>query len=124
MNMEVYKEFVFDAAHRLPNVPKGHKCGEIHGHTFKVIIYVEGKVDPDTGWVIDFAEIKCAFQPFLQQLDHTLINNIEGLQNPTSENLAKWIWTKTKPALPGLSRIIVQENPTCGAIYYGDEDEP
>lgn len=121
--MEVYKEFVFDSAHKLPNVPKGHKCGEIHGHTFKVIIYVKGKVDPVTGWVIDFADIKKAFKPFLECLDHKFLNNIEGLENPTSENLAKWVWNKMKPALPGLNKIVVQENSSSGAVYDGEEED-
>lgn len=119
--MEIYKEFVFDSAHRLPQVPQGHKCGEVHGHTFMISIFVKGKVNPNTGWVADFADIKNAFQPYLEMLDHKYLNDIEGLENPTSENLAKWIWEKMCPVLPGLNKIIVQENASSGAIYVGED---
>lgn len=117
--MEIYKEFSFEAAHRLPNVPEGHKCGRLHGHTFYVRVYVTGEVDPHSGWVMDFAEIKAVFSPIYDQLDHYYLNDIEGLENPTSENLAKWIWDKLKPELPCLSQIEVRETCTSGCIYKG-----
>lgn len=117
--MEIYKEFSFEAAHLLPNVPAGHKCGRLHGHSFYVTIYVDGLVDPHTGWVIDFSEIKVFFKPVFDQLDHYYLNDIPGLENPTSENLAVWIWEKLKPALPILSKIEVKETCTSGCIYSG-----
>ncbi|GAB4336399.1 MAG: 6-carboxytetrahydropterin synthase QueD [Calditrichia bacterium] len=120
--MEIFKEFSLDAAHALPNVPEGHKCKRLHGHTFKITIFVEGKVDPQTGWVIDFADIKAAFKPLYKMLDHHYLNDIEGLENPTSENLAKWIWKRLKPELPGLSKIMINETPTSGCIYRGEEE--
>lgn len=119
--MEIYKVFKFDAAHQLPCVPEGHKCAKLHGHSFRVEIHVRGDVDPKTGWVMDFAAISAAFEPILEQLDHKNLNNIDGLQNPTSENLCRWIWLGLKPLLPQLSRIIVQESPESGCIYRGDE---
>lgn len=118
--MQIYKEFSFDAAHFLPNVPEGHKCGRLHGHTFYVRIYIEGPVGKDTGWVMDFADLKQAFKPIYQQLDHYYLNDIEGLDNPTSENLAKWIWQRLKPQLSLLSMIEVRETCTSGCLYRGE----
>ncbi len=118
--MEIYKEFSFEAAHRLPNVPEGHKCARLHGHTFYVRITVEGEVDPQQGWVMDFGDIKARFQPLYQQLDHYYLNDIPGLDNPTSEVLARWIWQRLKPALPQLSSIEVRETCTSGCIFRGE----
>lgn len=118
--MEIYKEFVFEAAHRLPAVPVGHKCGRLHGHSFKVRIVVAGEPDPVTGWVIDFAAIKAHFAPFYALLDHSYLNEIPGLENPTSEQLAIWIWQRLKPLLPALCRIELQETCTSGCIYAGE----
>jgi 6-pyruvoyltetrahydropterin/6-carboxytetrahydropterin synthase len=120
--MEIFKEFDFEAAHRLPNVPPGHKCGRLHGHSFRVAIYVSGEVDPRTGWVIDFAEIKAAFKPLLERLDHYYLNEIDGLENPTSENLALWIWRHLRPRLPLLCRVIVKETCTSGCTYEGEHE--
>ncbi len=119
--MEIYKVFKFDAAHYLPNVPAGHKCARLHGHSFRVEIHMRGFTSPRTVWVMDFSEISAAFQPILEQLDHKNLNSIEGLENPTSENLCHWIWWKLQPALPQLCRIVVQESPESGCIYEGKE---
>lgn len=121
--MEIFKEFIFEAAHRLPRVPPGHKCSRLHGHSWRGAIYVRGPVDPATGWIMDFAEIKQKFQPIYDVLDHHYLNDVEGLENPTSEMVARWIWRRLKPALPALSKVIVHETCTSGAIYQG-EDEP
>ncbi len=118
--MEIYKEFSIEAAHRLPHVPEGHKCSRLHGHSFQVSIHVSGAVDAQSGWVMDFADIKAAFKPVWERLDHHYLNDIAGLENPTSENLARWIWRELKPALPLLSKIIVKETCTSGCVYYGD----
>ena len=118
--MEIFKEFTFEAAHFLPNVPEGHKCGRLHGHSFKVAIYLEGPVDPHTGWLRDFADIKAIFKPIYERLDHYYLNDIQGLENPTSENLAIWIWRELKPQLPELSRGRVHETCTSGCEYRGD----
>lgn len=120
--MEIFKEFTFEAAHRLPNVAEGHKCARLHGHSFRVEIYVTGMPDPHTGWVMDFGDIKAAFKPLHDQLDHYYLNEIEGLENPTSENLARWIWIRLKPELPGLSQIVVRETCTSGCVYRGELD--
>ncbi|MBF0247831.1 MAG: 6-carboxytetrahydropterin synthase QueD [Alphaproteobacteria bacterium] len=119
--MDIYKIFTFEAAHRLPNVPEGHKCARLHGHSFEVTLTVSGPVDDHLGWVVDFADVKGAFKPYLNQLDHYYLNDIEGLENPTSENIARWIWTKVKPGLPGLSQVAVKETCTAGCVYRGED---
>jgi len=118
--MEIWKEFTFEAAHRLPRVPEGHKCARLHGHSFRVAVHVEGPVGEDSGWVIDFADIKQAFKPIHEALDHRYLNDIDGLENPTSEVLARWIWARLQPALPGLARIVVRETCTSGCEYRGE----
>jgi len=122
--MEIYKEFTFEAAHRLPNVPAGHKCGRLHGHSFRVQVHVSGEVGKETGWLIDFSEIKAAFSPLEKRLDHNYLNEIEGLENPTSENIALWIWDHLAPSLAGLSQVVVCETCTTGCVYRGPEGRP
>ena len=121
--MEIFKEISFEAAHRLPNVPPEHKCARLHGHSFRVELRVRGEVGAESGWVLDFADIAAAFQPLHERLDHHYLNEIEGLSNPTSENLAQWIWRRLKPALPQLSRLVVRETCTSGCSYEGPPDE-
>ncbi|MBZ0116866.1 MAG: 6-carboxytetrahydropterin synthase QueD, partial [Sandaracinaceae bacterium] len=101
LQVEIYKEFRFEAAHRLPNVPATHKCARLHGHSFRVRVVVKGDVGETTGWVIDFDDIRVAFEPILARLDHYYLNEIDGLENPTSERLAEWIWIRLAPRLPG-----------------------
>ncbi|MBS0336942.1 MAG: 6-carboxytetrahydropterin synthase QueD [Proteobacteria bacterium] len=117
--MDIFKAFTLESAHRLPNVPAGHKCARVHGHSFRVEIHVSGEVDPRLGWVQDFGDIKSAFQPLFEQLDHNYLNDIAGLENPTSESLSRWVWDRLKPVLPLLSKVVVHETCTCGAIYSG-----
>lgn len=119
--MNIYKEFMIEAAHRLPNLPEGHKCARVHGHSFKVAIHVSGPVGSETGWVIDFADIEAAFKPLFEQLDHHYLNEIEGLENPTSEVLAHWIWQRLKPNLLMLSQVVVNETCTTGCVYDGED---
>lgn len=113
MNVRLFRELRFEAAHRLPKVPAGHKCARLHGHSFKIELAVYGPVNPETGWLIDFGELDLLWQPLHDQLDHNYLNDLEGLENPTSENLARWLWERLKPALPELERVIVHE--TCDA---------
>ncbi len=122
VGMRIFKEFSFEAAHRLPNVGHQHKCARLHGHSFRVRIEVVGVVDQAFGWVMDFADIKAAFTPLLDQLDHNYLNDIGGLENPTSENIARWIWIRLKPRLPPLSKITVRETCTSGCSYRGEEE--
>src|SRR5690606_1764938 len=98
--MDIFKTFTIEAAHRLPNVPPGHKCARLHGHSFVVEVHVSGEPGADSGWVMDFGDIKAAFRPLYERLDHHYLNEVEGLENPTSERLAVWIWERLKPALP------------------------
>ena len=118
--MDIFKIFTIEAAHRLPNVPEGHKCARLHGHSFRIELRVSGELEPQTGWVMDFADVKAAFEPLYRRLDHHYLNDIEGLDNPTSERLAMWIWERLKPTLPGLSEVIVHETCTAGSRYRGD----
>ena len=118
--MEIFKEFTFEAAHRLPHVPVGHKCSRLHGHSFRVSVHVEGPAGAATGWVRDFADLSCAMEPVLGRLDHYYLNDVEGLDNPTSETLARWIWERVMPALPGLSQVVVRETCTSGCVYRGE----
>ncbi len=117
--MEIFREFTFEAAHRLPHVPEGHKCQRLHGHSYRVAIHVEGPVGELTGWVVDFGELKEAFEPLRRQLDHYYLNEIAGLENPTSENLARWIWERLSPGLPLLSQVTIRETCTTGCAYRG-----
>lgn len=119
--MEIFKEFTFEAAHRLPNVPADHKCARLHGHSFRVRITIAGDVDPVLGWVLDFAEVKRAIRPVHDALDHRYLNEIAGLENPTSEVLARWIWRALASHLP-LSAVEVRETCTTGCVYRGEHD--
>jgi len=117
--MEIFKEFTIEAAHWLPNVPEGHKCRRMHGHSFRIQISVDGPVDDRLGWVMDFADLKAAFQTIEDQLDHRCLNDVEGLDNPTSENLARWVWLRLQRSLPALSKVTVRETCTSGCVYTG-----
>ena len=116
--MDIFKEFTFEAAHRLTSVPEGHKCARLHGHSFRVELRVSGDIDPATGWVVDFADMKAAFAPLYRRLDHHYLNEIEGLENPTSEILAQWIWERMEPTIP-LAEVVVHETCTSGVAYRG-----
>ena len=118
--MRIYKEFKFDAAHQLTRVNESHKCGKLHGHTFVLQVHLEGEVDPDQGWILDFNTLCEVVEPIIEKIDHGLLNEIEGLANPTSENLAVWFWAQLKPVFPQLARIVIKESPTSGCVYCGD----
>ena len=104
----------------LPNVPEQHKCRRLHGHSFRIAVHVEGDIAAESGWVMDFADISKAFQPIFEILDHRYLNDIEGLENPTSENIARWIWDKLEGKLPGLAAVQIKETCTSGCIYDGN----
>lgn len=116
--MEIFKEFSFEAAHRLPNVPEGHKCARLHGHSFQVRVTVAGELDPTLGWIMDFADVKAACRDVHDALDHRYLNEIPGLENPTSEVVATWIWEQLAPRLP-LAAVEVRETCTSGCVYRG-----
>lgn len=118
--MIIYKQFTFDSAHFLSRVPDGHKCRAIHGHTYHLIVYARGDVKEQEGWVFDFGDMKDVVKPIVDMLDHAMLNDIEGLENPTAELLAIWLWNKIKPGLPALTKIELKETPTSGVIYEGD----
>lgn len=118
--MVVYKKFNIESARSLPNVPKTHPCNKLHGHSFKIKISVKQKIDKYTGFVIDFQEIDDAFSPIKKILDHTYLNDINGLHNPTSENICIWIWKKLKPSLSNIYQIEIKETDDTGCIYKGE----
>lgn len=117
--MEVFKEFCFEAAHWLPGVPPTHKCHRLHGHSYRLRVIIRGDVSSETGFVIDFADIKSAVKPTLDRVDHHLLNEVEGLSNPTSEVLVRWLWSQLLPALPGLARLELWETVSAGCSYSG-----
>jgi 6-pyruvoyltetrahydropterin/6-carboxytetrahydropterin synthase len=120
VRVRLIKEYRFEAAHRLPRVPQGHKCARLHGHSFKIELAIAGPVDPNTGWFIDYGEIDGLWQPIHDRLDHNYLNEVEGLDNPTSEVLARWLWERLKPALPALERVIVHETCDARCEYEGE----
>lgn len=117
--MVIYKKFAFDSAHFLPNVPEGHKCKNMHGHTYNLTVYLDGDLDTELQWVMDFKELKDVVKPVIDRIDHQLLNDIEGLENPTAERIVVWIWEQIQPKLPLLSKLELNETPTSGAVYEG-----
>lgn len=120
MRARLSKIFHFEAAHTLPTLPEGHRCRQMHGHSFKVVIHVEGEVNEEIGWVYDHKEISKAMEPLLDLLDHAYLNDIEGLESPTIERIAAWFWRKLDPSLPGLKEICVHETPNSSCSFYGE----
>lgn len=116
---ELRKTFQIEAAHRLPAVPDQHKCSRLHGHSFQIEVAVQGPLDPVLGWVMDFADLKASMKPLYETLDHSYLNEIPGLENPTSEQLAIWIWDRLKPTLPLLAEVKVAETCTSCCVYRG-----
>jgi 6-pyruvoyltetrahydropterin/6-carboxytetrahydropterin synthase len=119
MHVRLRKEFSFEAAHDLPTFPEGHKCRRLHGHSFRFEVIVAGAVDADRGYLVDYGEIKRVCKPVVDRLDHYYLNEIDGLANPTSENLARWLWERIRPEVPQLTAIIVHETCTASCEYRG-----
>jgi 6-pyruvoyltetrahydropterin/6-carboxytetrahydropterin synthase len=120
MRATLVKDFRFESAQTLPNAGAGHKCGKMHGHSFLVEISVTGEVDPATGWIYDHARISRVMNPLVEMLDHAYLNEIAGLENPTIELMAAWLWERLAPGLPGLSEIVIHETPTARVRYRGE----
>lgn len=118
--MDIFNVFNLESARSLPNLPATHPCARVHGHSFQVEVHLSGPLDETFGWVMDFAEIEAAWAPVKAALDHRYLNDVPGLDNPTSERLAIWIWDKLKPALPGLTKIVIRETASSGCIYQGE----
>jgi 6-pyruvoyltetrahydropterin/6-carboxytetrahydropterin synthase len=119
MQVELTRIFHFEAAHRLPNLPPEHKCHRLHGHGYEVEVAVAGEVDPSQGWYVDYNDIKRVVRPLVEQLDHVYLNEIQGLENPTSENVAAWLWQRVVPELPGLAWIRISETRRSGCVFRG-----
>ena len=120
MNVTLTKRFGFEAAHNLPNLPEGHKCRRLHGHSFRFTVSVYGPVDEHTGLFLDYADIKAVVDPIVSELDHRYLNEIEGLENPSSEVIARFLWRRIAPVLPSLTEIVVNESCTSACSYRGD----
>jgi len=120
MRVSLTKSFTFEAAHWLPTFPEGHKCRRLHGHSFRVDVIVQGDVPEEQGYLIDFGQITKAVDPIQTQLDHYLLNEVEGLSNPTAEMLAKWVYDRLKPSLTLLAAVCVHETCTSAARYEGE----
>jgi 6-pyruvoyltetrahydropterin/6-carboxytetrahydropterin synthase len=115
----IWRRYIFESAHRLPNVPKGHKCGRMHGHGFEVILHAKVELGyRDIG--IDYDHLDACWAPIHTELDHVCLNDVRGLENPTSELIGSWIWSRLKPTLPELSWVTVYETATCGAHFDGE----
>ena len=117
--MKITQAFTFEAAHRLPQVPTTHRCYRLHGHSYRVELQLDGPVDPLSGFIVDFFDVEAAFAPLLGRLDHQCLNDVEGLENPTAENIAIWIFDRIKPALPQMTTVIVYETPNSWVEYDG-----
>ncbi|HPC20992.1 MAG TPA: 6-carboxytetrahydropterin synthase QueD [Phycisphaerae bacterium] len=120
MRVQLSRTFTFEAAHRLPTFPEGHKCRRLHGHSFKVEIILAGEVDEAKGYLVDYGEVKAVCQPVFDRLDHQYLNEIEGLENPTAELLARWIWRQVRPNLPHLAAVVVRETCNTSCEYRGE----
>ena len=118
--MMIFKKYFFDAAHFMPNYSKDHKYGRVHGHTYEVVVRVDGNIDNQNNWVINYDELDDYVTPLLKVLDHKTLNDISGLKNPTSENLAKWFWLKLKKKIKNLESIEINRPRIGGCIYKGD----
>ena len=121
MRCELSREYGFEAAHSLPRVPQTHKCHRMHGHGYRITVVVAGEVDPELGWLMDFADIDREVDPLMAELDHRVLNEIPGLDNPTSEVLAAWLWQRLAPRLPLLRELVVAETPRTRCVYRGEE---
>jgi 6-pyruvoyltetrahydropterin/6-carboxytetrahydropterin synthase len=120
MKARLTRDFFFESAQTLPKVPPGHKCGRMHGHSFRVEVSIEGEVNAETGWVYDHALIGEAMKPLVAELDHAYLNDIPGLENPTIELMAAWFWTRLAPQCPGLCEIVIHETPSARCVYRGE----
>lgn len=118
--MRIWIDFQFESAHRLPHVPEGHKCGRLHGHNYRVRLFASGQLVEPQGWIVDYFDIQAAWKPISSLIDHRYLNEIDGLENPTTEVLARWIWQRVKPSLPSLCRVEIHETDTTGCEYEGE----
>ena len=119
MKTEIFREITFESAHRLPHVPEGHKCGRLHGHSYRARVWVRGEVDVNAGWFMDLGVLREKLEPVRLALDHRYLNEIDGLENPTSEHVARFVWERLEKTLPGLCRVEIMETCTSGVRYEG-----
>ena len=119
MRVRLVQGFTFEAAHWLPKIPSDHMCARLHGHSYRIEVAASGPVNEDTGWFIDYQRIHDAWAPLFAQLDHHCLNDVKGLENPTAELLARWLWDHLAPALPEIERVTVFESNDARCEYEG-----
>lgn len=119
MRIRLERSYRFEAAHFLPRVPVGHKCARMHGHSYHIEVVIEGDVDPELGWLMDFASIDDHAGPLVKMLDHQILNEVEGLANPTAEILAAWWWQRLRATLPEVVEVAVSETETSRCVFRG-----
>lgn len=117
MKYELKQHFHIESARFLPHLPKSHPCANMHGHSFKIILQLKGELQPQVGWVMDYHEISLVMAPLLKQLDHKVLNEVPGLENPTSELLAKWIYEKARLSIPLLQSVTIMETTSTECKY-------
>ena len=118
--MKIFRTYIFHSARYIPTLDENHPCSKMHGHTFKMAVEINGPIDKKIGFVMDFYDIdKIVNNHIIKFIDHKILNEIDGLSNPSSEYLAIWIWEKLKPHLPLLSTITISEEHGTGMIYKG-----
>ena len=120
MRVELCRKYNFAAAHFLPNVPEGHKCRRLHGHSYELEVAVRGEVERETGWLMDYADIDGEVKPVVAEIDHRTLNEVPGFLNATAEELCGWLWERLQDRLPGLYRVSIAETCTAACHYYGD----
>jgi len=119
MTVTLTRDYAFEAAHFLPRVAEGHKCRRMHGHSYKIRVTLVGAIDAETGWLVDFADVDRVVEPVLGELDHQVLNEVPGLDNPTSELLAVWLWHRVAARLPALAEVEVGETADSRCAYRG-----
>ena len=117
MKFELRQLFRIESARRLTGLPSDHPCSRLHGHSFQIELTLIGDRQEDTGWVIDYHLISSSVGPVLRQLDHRVLNEVPGLENPTTENLCFWLYEKIKTEIPELVQITVRETPETACSY-------
>jgi 6-pyruvoyltetrahydropterin/6-carboxytetrahydropterin synthase len=117
MKFELKQHFQIESARFLPKLEKTHPCSRMHGHSFKITLTIIGNLDPLVGWVIDYNDIQALMKPIISQIDHRTLNEVPGLENPTTELLTKWLYDKSRVVLPTLVKVTVAETPLTECSY-------
>ncbi len=118
--MLIFKKYYFDAAHYMAEFEENHNYRKMHGHSFEVTVKLKGDINRKNNWVMDLEELDSFVDPELSKLDHSILNEVDGLEKPTSENIAKWLWSKLIKKIPNLDSIEINRPRIGGCIFNGD----